>query len=356
MACKTGVDRIGRQKGTLFSLLLSNETKEGGIGPFLSKKGWFMNLLPNVAIIGAGTMGHSLAQVFAQGGLAVRLVDRNDEILKKAKRLIESNLETLSSEGVGPEEPFDEVVGRIVFTENMESACRDAQFVIEATYEDRDVKKAVFDKLDVWCPQDTILASNTSYMDVFELVTVHNPGRLLITHWFAPPHIVPLVEIVRGPLTSDETVETVRSLLRSVGKTPVVISRFLPGFIVNRLQSALRNEVLYLLDNGYATPEEIDLAAKASFALRTPIVGLVKKMDFTGLDLTQKAVANADYRTPPQQTNYVSLDRLVAAGRLGVKTGAGFYDYGGQTPEEIMRERDAKLLKLIRFLKDIGEL
>ena len=315
-----------------------------------------MGKIQNVAIIGAGTMGHSLAQVFAGGGFSVRLVDRNEEILKNAGRLILANLQTLLDTGFLEGDAPAAVLGKIEFTTDMKTAGRDADFVIEAVSEDRTVKKAVFDTLDAVCPPTTILASNTSYMDIFKFVETKRPDRVLITHWFAPPHIVPLVEIVKGELTSDETVDTVKSLLVQLGKTPVVISRFLPGFIVNRLQSALRNEVLYLLDNGYATAEEIDEATKAGFALRMPILGLVQKMDFTGLDLTQKAIANADYKTPAQQTRYESLDRLVAGGKLGVKTGAGFYDYGGRPPEQIMKERDVKLLKLLEFMRNMGEL
>jgi len=187
-------------------------------------------------------------------------------------------------------------------------------------------------------------------------VETGRPEKVLITHWFAPPHIVPLVEIVRGPKTSQETVDTVKASLLKLGKKPIVITKFLPGFIGNRLQSALGNEVLHLLDNGYATPEDIDIATKASFALRMPILGLVKRMDFTGLDLSQKIISNATYKVPPQRTKSKSVDRLVEQGKLGVKTGSGFYEYGGRSTEEIMKERDIKLIKLREFLKEMGEL
>jgi 3-hydroxybutyryl-CoA dehydrogenase len=141
-----------------------------------------------------------------------------------------------------------------------------------------------------------------------------------------------------------------------VGKKPIVITKFLPGFIGNRLQSALGNEVLHLLDEGYASPEDIDTATKASFALRMPILGLVKRMDFTGLDLSQKIISNATYKIPPQRTQSKSVDALVAKGKLGVKTGSGFYEYGGRSTEEIMKERDIKLIRLREFLKEMGEL
>jgi 3-hydroxybutyryl-CoA dehydrogenase len=193
-------------------------------------------------------------------------------------------------------------------------------------------------------------------MDIFKFVETNRPDKVLIAHWFAPPHIVPLVEVVRGPQTSQETVDTVKALMLKMGKKPIVISKFLPGFIGNRLQSALGNEVLHLLDNGYATPEDIDTATKASFALRMPILGLVKRMDFTGLDLSQKIIGNATYKIPPQRTQSKSVDALVEKGKLGVKTGSGFYEYGGRSTEEIMKERDIKLIRLREFLKEMGEL
>ena len=310
----------------------------------------------NVTIVGAGTMGHSLAQVFAQAGYNVSLNDVRDDILQTAKRLIASNLKTLAELGIVKKGEEPEILGRLQTTTRIEEAGKNADFVIEAIIEDEGAKKEMFAKLDKVCPPHTILASNTSYMDIFKFVETKRPEKVLITHWFAPPHIVPLVEIVRGPKTSQETVDTARDLMVKAGKKPIVITKFLPGFIANRLQSALGIEVLNLLDNGYVTPEDLDMATKASFALRMPILGLAKRMDFTGLDLTQKIIRNATYQAPPQRTSSKSVDALIAQGKLGVKNGKGFYDYGGRSPEEIMKERDLKLIRLREFLKEMGEL
>lgn len=308
-----------------------------------------------VTIVGAGTMGHSLAQAFAQGGFQVWLHDIKEELLQKARCLISANLQTLVDLGLIQEDP-PVVLRRVQTTTNIKEAAQRADFVIEAIIEDAGAKKEMFKILDETCPSQAILASNTSYLDIFKFVETKRPDKVLITHWFAPPHIVPLVEIVRGPETSQETVDTIKKLLLKLGKTPIVISKFLPGFIANRLQSALGNEVLFLLDNGYASPEDLDLATKASFGLRIPILGVVKRMDFTGLDLTQKIIQNAAYKVPAQRNRSEAVDRLIAQGHLGVKTGKGFYDYGGRAPEEIMRERDIKLIKLYEFLKQLGEL
>jgi len=315
-----------------------------------------MTTIRNVTIVGAGTMGHSLAQVFAQGGYNVWLNDTTEKILAKAKSLISSNLQTFVEMGLLEKSQPDIILNRIHTTPKIEDAGKNADLVIEAIIEDEAAKKEMFKTLDMVCPPAAILASNTSYMDIFKFVETKRPGKVLITHWFAPPHIVPLVEIVRGPQTTQETVDIVKDLMIRVGKKPIVISKFLPGFIANRLQSALGSEVLFLLDNGYATPEDIDEATKASFGLRIPILGLVKRMDFTGLDLTQKVIKNKLYKPPEPKNHSPSVDELIAKGKLGVKSGSGFYEYSGRSTEEIMKERDIKLIKLREFLKEMGEL
>jgi len=315
-----------------------------------------MREIRTVAVVGAGVMGHSLAQVFAQGGYNVWLNDVREEILIQAKKLIAANLRTFIELGILEKDQEASILNRIQTTTQIEEAGQKADFVIEAIIEDAQAKKKMFRTLDRVCPPGAILASNTSYMDIFQFVETRRPEKVLITHWFAPPHIVPLVEIVRGPRTSDETMEIVKELMIRLGKRPIVLSKFLPGFIANRLQAALRLEMLYLLDHGYATASDIDEATKASFGLRIPILGLAKRMDFGGLDLSQKVLKNDVYEPPPRITHSKTLDQLVAQGKLGVKSGSGFYDYSDRKIEEVMRERDIKLIKLREFLKEMGEL
>jgi len=311
----------------------------------------------NVTIVGAGTMGHSLAQVFAQGGHQVFLNDISQDILIRAKRLIESNLKTLADVGLFDLQDHSIVVEeRIDYTTDLAAAVASSGLVIEAIVEDPDAKKALFSRLDRLSPPEAILASNTSYLNIYEFVETKRPGKVIITHWFAPPHIVPLVEIVPGPLTSPETVTAVKKMIDDLGKQTIVLKKFLPGFIANRLQAALSLEVYHLLDNGYATPEDIDRATKASFGLRIPILGLVKRADFAGLDMTQHALRNKSYIPPAVKGRSDAIDSMVSKGRLGVKTGKGFYDYGNLPIEEILRTRDLKLLKLKEFLHDMGEM
>jgi len=313
--------------------------------------------MDKVAIIGAGTMGHSLAQVFAQGGYQVTLNDVSEEILQQARRLIAANLETLCEAGLfDPAEKYPVLEERITYTTDLAAAVATSELVIEAIFEDPGAKKELFSRLDRLSPPEAILASNTSYLDIYQFVETKRPEKVIITHWFAPPHIVPLVEIVPGPHTTPETVATVKKVLDDLGKQTIVLKKFLPGFIANRLQAALGLEVYHLLDNGYATPEDIDMATKASFGLRMPILGLVRRVDFAGVDLAQRVLKNKAYTPPEVRGRSDAVDSMVSQGRLGVKTGKGFYDYGDSPVEEILRKRDLKLLKLRKFLTDLGEL
>ncbi len=312
--------------------------------------------MQKIAVIGAGTMGHSLALVFAQGGCQVQLQDLSQAALDKAKGLIATNLDTLAEAGMFDPAQREPVVNqRITYTTDLAQAVAGAEMVVEAVFEDVQLKKDLFARLEELAPVSAVLASNTSYLDIYQFVEIAHPERLLITHWYAPPHIVPLVEIVPGPHTDPALVERVRKFHEELGKEPIVLNKFLQGFIGNRLQAAMTLEVFNLLDNGYATPEDIDRAAKASFGLRLPILGLVKRMDFTGLDTSRKILANKAYRPPEVRGRSDLLDEMVAQGRLGVKSDKGFYDYGGKPTAEILRERDLKLLRLKALLDQLNK-
>jgi 3-hydroxybutyryl-CoA dehydrogenase len=201
---------------------------------------------------------------------------------------------------------------------------------IEAIFEDYEAKEKLFQRLETLCPARAILASNTSYLNIFDLKTLTRLEKIVITHWYAPPHIIPLVEIVRGPHTSRDTVEIMKKLLLKLGKKPVVMDRFIPGFIVNRLQRALAREIFHLLDNGYGTAEDIDTAVKASLGIRIPILGVVQRYDFTGIDLVDQFMRNPSIGLVSEDKPSKTLKRLVDRGHLGVKSGRGFYDYAGK--------------------------
>jgi 3-hydroxybutyryl-CoA dehydrogenase len=297
-----------------------------------------------VAVIGAGTMGHSIAQVFAAGGIEVNLADVKQEILEHALRLMKGNLKTMVEYGKVKEKEVPFILGRIHTTTDIQAAARGTDFVLEAVVEVSEIKKKVFKLLDEACGEETILASNTSGLEIFKIIEVRNPSRTVVTHWFAPPHIIPLVEVVPGPETTPGVVRFAAKLMERIGKKPVVMHQFVQRFIVNRLQNAIILTALEMLENNWATPEEIDLAVKTSLGVRLPIVGVLQSLDFNGLNLINDVLKSIGKNIP-------LIEEKVKQGHLGPSTSKGLFDYGGRTEEEILRKRDTLYLKMLDFLE-----
>ncbi len=306
--------------------------------------------IKQILVVGAGTMGHSIALVFAQGGYEVDLVDMNEDILAKALKLIRSNLMTLKDAKMVNVRSIPKILGRIHPSTSLEVA-KKADLVVEAISENPKAKKELFQTLDRLCPERTIFTSNTSYLNIFRLAKGIRPEKMLICHWYAPPHLIPLVDLVKGPGTSAMTIKTVKEILLKLGKTPVVMKKFIPGYIVNRLQRAMAREIFHLLDGGYATAEEIDLAVKSSLGIRIPVVGVVQRYDYTGLDLALAFERNPSIHLVSKDRRPKTLERLVKNGYFGVKSGRGFYDYSSKSIADVLKERDQKLIKLQKFLK-----
>ena len=214
--------------------------------------------------------------------------------------------------------------------------------------------RALFAEIDRLAPAHALVASNTSYLDVFPYAAPRRAHTTLVAHWYTPPYLVDLVDLVGSDATDPAAIEALRALYASWGKKPVVLRRFIPGYVANRLQAALSREVNWLLDEGYATPQDIDDAVIHGLALRLPILGHLMRADFTGLEMTRRALANATVVPAPDRTRCETLEKLLEAGRAGVMSGAGFFDYGGRSPDELFRARDERLLSLKRHLRDIG--
>jgi 3-hydroxybutyryl-CoA dehydrogenase len=191
-----------------------------------------------------------------------------------------------------------------------------------------------------------VIASNTSSLDIFGIARITRPERLVVAHWFAPPHIIPLVEVVPGPETSSESIQFTANLMRRLGKRTVIMKAFVPAFIVNRIQHSISRAVWEILEKGWATPEEIDLAIKLTLGIRLPVVGVVQTVDFTGLDLIYDIMKSRGSVSP-------LIKEKVDAGDLGVKTSKGVYDYGGRSEAEILKKRDRRYLKLLGYLEKV---
>lgn len=307
-----------------------------------------MEEIKKIAVIGAGTMGPGIALMFGWHGYAVRLFSLNTEESEKAGSVMRTSLETLLECEILTKDEIEPTLGRVSMTNSMQKAGQDADFICEAVVEMKDVKRAVFEQLDHICPSKTIFASNTSSLNIFDLVPKDRLSRTLIAHWFAPPHIVPIVEVVQGPDTTNETIELTCSLLEGVGRIPIRMKKFVPGFVINRLYRALGREIFFLLDNGYITADQLDLAGKLALGARMMILGLVQRYDFTGLDISARNLENPDFFDPPIDNRPKSLFDLVQKGHLGVKTGKGFFDYSDKKLEEILKKRDSDLLKIYK--------
>ncbi len=300
-----------------------------------------------VAVIGAGTMGHSIAQVFAQAGIEVNLMDIGKDILDHALQLIHGNLETLAGLGRLKAGEIPEIVNRIHPLTDLGEASRGMEFVLEAVVEVPSVKERLFKELEESCPAGAILASNTSVLDLFTIIKFRDPSRAVIAHWFAPPHIIPLVEVVPGPETSFDTLKNTAGLMERIGKRPVVMKQFVQQFIVNRFQRAIVSTAMEMIENDWATPEEIDLAVKTSLGIRLPILGVMQSLDFNGLRIINE-ILKSQGRTIPM------IEEKVKQGHLGPSTSRGIYDYQGRTEKEILRQRDELFFKLLDHLERIG--
>jgi 3-hydroxybutyryl-CoA dehydrogenase len=311
--------------------------------------------MAEVAVVGAGLMGHALALVFALGGHRVRLTDNNTETLARAPGLMATALQTLSEAGEADGTWNRQRLSAAVrCMPSLADAVKGASLVVEAVVERPDVKTTLYGQLQSLMDPDAILASNTSNLDIFPLVPDSLQDRTIIAHWYTPPYLCDLVDLCPGPRTKPGAVETVRDMVTAMGKAPVVFKQMVQGYVANRLQAAMQLEVYRLLDEGLVTPKDIDDSVLHGLALRIPILGIMAKADFTGLLLMQQGMKNRSYTPPVPEERSETLDALIAEGRTGVMSGKGYFDWGDRTPEELFRERDRKLLALKQALRAIG--
>lgn len=306
-----------------------------------------------VAVLGAGSMGQCIAQFMAMKGHEVFLYNRTPANLEKAMVQIENNLHTL----VGLEQiSFDQVaetLARITDSSDLKASVEKADIVIENLAEVEEVKKNVFRQLDEYCAEDVILSSDTSTMNIFSFLTISHPERLVITHFFNPAHVMPLVELVRGPETSDEVVRVTREFLENTGKEVAVLNKCVPGFILNRITLSVFREAMHLVEEGVASPEDIDKAIVSTFGPRYAFEGPFGLSDFAGIDIYERLAT----LLPPVLCSSTECPKLLhemtAQGRLGVKSGDGFYHY--EDEKAARRERDTKIIRMIAAIRDVQQ-
>jgi len=307
--------------------------------------------IKKVAVVGAGLMGHGIAQAFAQEGFPVKVTDASESVLVEGKDKIRSNLTTFVEEGFINQSDMEQILDRISVVKGLDQAVRDAEFVTEAVFEDLEVKRNLFKEMEMFCSRDTILASNTSSFRMTDISSLmENPERALITHWFNPPHLVPLVECVLGERSREETYKTTHELLMKIKKVPVRVQKEIPGFLINRIQTAIHREVYSLLETGAASAEGLDLAIKASLGFRLASIGPLLVRDLAGLGVTYKVEEwLSEEINSSTEVNKILKDK-VARGELGVKTGKGFFEYTPESVAVIIKERDRQFIHRLKHL------
>jgi 3-hydroxybutyryl-CoA dehydrogenase len=282
--------------------------------------------MTRLTVVGAGSMGAQIAQQAALEGFEVRLHDTSDEQLRKAEDSNRGHVMRRVEKGRLAREDAEAALGRVHITTDLAEAARDADVVIEAVFEDLGVKRSIFAELDDVAPAGAVLASNSSTMGISKIAdATSRPQQCVNMHFFYPVLVMDLVEVVRGPQTSDETLERAMRLAREMGRTPVLLNKEIDGFIVNRILHAATQEAYRLLDAGVAGFDDIDVAVEKG--LNWPM-GPFRLGDFSGLDVTYnarlhmfKSTGDERYRPSPQ------LEAKVKAGKLGRKTGEGWYRY-----------------------------
>ena len=289
-----------------------------------------MSARERIAIVGAGLMGHGIAQVFALAGHEVALTDAAPVARASALARIRANLRDLDLDAAAAD--------RVTIHDEIAGAVADADVVIEAAVENLDVKRDLFRAIEAGAPTGAILASNTSVIPITEIMRdVVDGTRVLGTHWWNPPFLVPLVEVIGTARTSAETIERTMALHRSIGKTPVHVRKDVPGFVGNRLQHALWREAVALVEQGICDARTVDTVVKASFGRRLAVLGPLENADLVGTDLTlaihETVLPAIDDRPAPSPL----LRDLVASGRLGMKSGEGFRTWTADEQAELRR-------------------
>lgn len=299
--------------------------------------------IERVAVVGAGLMGFGVAVEFARFGYPVGMYNTKKETSQNAMVLAREALDLMAETKLITEKEADDAYNRLRPTTDIAEAVSGADFVHESVLELLKLKQEVFKQLDEICPPSTILASNTSGKRITDIASVtKHPERILATHYFQPPHFVPLVEVVGGEKTDKAVIEKTAHLLRGLRKKVAVIDMELPGFIGNRIQAAIRREIYSLIDKGACSPEMMDDIISFGFGRRMAYTGYFKRLDLIGLDFSYRSAKDRG------EAPWGPIAERVERGDYGMKTGRGFYEWPGDSAQQIHRRLNTELIRLMK--------
>ena len=303
-----------------------------------------------VAVVGAGTMGLGVAECFAAAGISVRLTDATPDLTRQAKERLVERARGHAAAGLLAEE----AAGRVEAVETSDGAAEassDVDLVFEAVPEDMDLKREILGACSGAAPPGAVIVSNTSSLPINTLAGfVGSPERFCGMHWFNPPEWTPGVEVIPSAATASETVERVVGLLRGVGKRPAVVGDG-PGFVANRIQNALFLEAVRCVEEGLASPQEVDEVVRSCFGFRLPFFGPFQIADMAGLDVYQSVLGVLEEGLGGRFEAPETLRKLVEEGRTGTKSGAGFLDYTEEERDRLLIERDRRYAALNELLQ-----
>jgi 5-formyl-3-hydroxy-2-methylpyridine 4-carboxylate dehydrogenase len=306
------------------------------------------NSVEKIAVVGAGTMGPGMAATFARNGFDTALYDVKPEQLEKARGTVDFVYTTLTGGGFMTAEDADAGRARITTTTDLATALEGASYVVETVPEQKALKQQVFKDLEAHVGEDVILASNTSGIPITELASVTRvPSRVVGMHWSNPPHLIPVIEIIRGEQTSEETAQRTVGLVKRIGMVPAIVDRDVAGFVENRILYAIMREALHLLDEGVASAE-----AMWGIGYKLAVIGPLELLDMAGLDIYTNVASylNASLNASPDVSKTVT-DK-VAAGKLGLKTQGGLFDYTPERIQQLQQQRGRKLVATRKALAD----
>ncbi len=303
----------------------------------------------SAAVIGTGMMGPGIAATVALGGVETAIISRSADSARHGLATALSYVALLRSNGLAASAQAEWAQTHLSASGDLHAAVSEVDLVIESAPENLLFKQKLFAGLDAVARPDAVLASNTSGLSITAIAELcTRPQRVLTTHFWNPPHLMPLVEVVKGERTSHEIAVAVRDLLTRCGKVPVLVKKDRPGQLGNRLQMALVREAVNIVQEGIADAEDVDLAAKAGFGLRLPVYGILEHQDIVGLDLGCEVVdyVTRDLNNQPGAPSL--MQQLLDEGKLGAKTGQGFYNWTTKSADEVRARRDAFILKMVR--------